>query len=575
MPTISIYHHDLEHLLGRSIALHELEAWLPLVKGEIKDHVPATGELRIELQDSNRPDLWCVEGIARQIRAALQQQPVTYSFFSQKPRIRRRIRVMPGLETVRPFVVACCARGYTITEDSLTQLIQAQEKLADLYGHKRWTVSIGLYRLAAIRFPVTYGLVKPDEVRFVPLGFTEKLTLGEILSIHPKGQEYGEILAGHTSLPLLWDQEGQVLSFPPIINSQDLGEVKPGDTELMVEVTGTDLRMVLLTLNIFAVNLADRGATIEPIDIVYPWTTEWGRTLRTPFTINQIQRISVHAIEAALGVPLGAEAIQQALAAYGYDVKASRHTLAVRLPPYRQDVMHQVDVAEDVAISRGYNSFTPLMPAQFTVGGLSSVERLSDHVRDLMIGAGFQEIFSNILMSREDLLSRMNLPDTPETAVLEIENVMSHNYSCLRSWIIPSLLRVESASSRSFYPHRLFEVGEVAIPDSTQENGSLTLTKLGALVAHPAANFSEVHTTLDMLLYYLLTPYILEPIPHPSFLEGRAGRIIWNTCQIGLIGELHPAVLEAWHVEKPVAVFELNLDTLCQRWAQEGLGVIP
>ena len=88
--------------------------------------------------------------------------------------------------------------------------------------------------------------------------------------VHPKGLEYGHILAGHDACPLLRDAKQQVLSFPPIINSREIGEVRPGDDELFVEVTGTDLPMVVLTLNIFAANLADRGATIEPIEVVYP-----------------------------------------------------------------------------------------------------------------------------------------------------------------------------------------------------------------------------------------------------------------------------------------------------------------
>ncbi len=564
MPTISIYHQDFERLLGRAATVEEIEARLPLVKGELKDHTPTSGELRIELQDSNRPDLWSVEGITRQIRSALEGCPAQYPFLRTKSRPKRRIMVAAGMENVRPFVAACTAVSYRVTEDGLTQLIQAQEKLADIYGHKRRSVSIGLYRLNPIQFPVTYGLVKPQEARFVPLGFSEKLTLQDILAIHPKGMEFGSILAGHDSLPLLWDKEGQVLSFPPIINSQEIGEVRPGDAELLIEVTGTDLRMVLLTLNIFAANLADRGASIEPIEVAYPYATEFGRTVRTPCEFTQVQRISVHAIESALGLPLGTEAIKQALTSYGYEVKASQRKLALRLPCYRNDFMHAVDVAEDVAISRGYESFTPLMPAQFTVGALSPIETISDHIRDHMVGLGYQEIISNILMSPEDLVDRMRLRIGDPGQFVEIDNVMSQNFSCLRSWMIPSLLRVETASPRTFYPHRLFELGEVAVPDLGQELGSRTLTKLGALIAHPTSSFSEVHTSLDQLMYHLVRTYTLEPTSHGSFLEGRVGKIICEGQTIGLIGELHPEVLEAWQINMPVALFELEVEPLSE-----------
>ena len=561
MPTISFFQKDFERLLGQSASLEQLESWLPLVKGELKDVTQATGEIRLELQDSNRPDLWSVEGIARQIRIKLQGSPGTYAFLHARTRPKRRIQVAEGLERVRPYVAACAATGYTVTEESLAQLIQVQEKLADLYGHKRKTVSVGLYRLSRIQFPVTYGLVKPAEARFTPLGLTEKLTLQEILTVHPKGIEYGSILADQPLLPLLWDADGRILSFPPIINSQDIGQVHAGDSALLIEVTGTDMRMVLLTLNIFATNLADRGAVIDPIDIRYPYDTGWGKSIRTPCDISDVQKVPLKAIESALGLPIDAELAQQTLRAYGYEVKTSRHALAVRLPHYRSDLMHPVDVAEDVAISRGYDSFVPVMPAQFTVGSLSSLEMMSDYIRDHMIGQGFQEIFSNILLSHEELVERMRLPAGEQ--VVEVDNVMSQSFSCLRSWILPSLLRVETASPRAFYPHRLFEIGEVAIPDSTQELGSRTAIRLGVVIAHPHANFSEVHTCLDVLMFYLVKDYALDPLSHASFLDGRAGTILSQGQSVGMIGELHPEVLENWGISVPVSAFELDVDWLC------------
>ena len=565
MPTISINQKDFEQLVGRpTIAAEPLDAWLPLVKAELKDQDSESGEVRLELHDSNRPDLWSCEGIARQIRIKLQGAASAYPFFKPTPRPKRRIQVMQGLERVRPYVAACTAVGYKMTGEGLAQLVQTQEKLADIFGRKRRTISIGLYRLPQIVFPVTYTLVKPEEVRFTPLGVEEKMSPREILAVHPKGLEYGPILAGHDRLPLLMDEEGQVLSLPPIINSREIGEVRVGDRELFVEVTGTDLPMVLLTLNILAVNLADRGATIEAVEVAYPYATELGKTVRTPFNFQKARSIPIKTIEDALGVPLGAERIRQALLAYGYEASASkdRGAISVKIPPYRNDLMHPLDVVEDVAISRGYGEFTPIMPSQFTVGSLSRLEEMSDRVRDMMVGMGFQEIISNIMASRQELIDRMHLAGSDRDQIVEVENVMTQAYSCLRQWITPSLLRVEAASTRAFYPHRLFEVGEVAVPDATEETGVRTLMVLGALIAHANANFSEAHSCLDLLLFYLDRPYTLEPISHRSFLDGRAGRIVSNGRAVGLIGEIHPEVLEHWQVSMPSVVFELEVDAL-------------
>lgn len=539
----------------------EIEQWMPLVKGEVKNVVNDTGEVRVELQDTNRPDLWCVEGIARQIRSVLTGSLKPYAFFSARGQAKRRIQVMQGMETVRPYVAACASIGYPMTQEGLAQCIQTQEKLADAFGRNRETVSIGLYRLASIAFPVTYGLVQPDEIRFTPLGFDEKMTPHEVLTLHPKGLEYGSILADSERLPLLWDTDGQVLSFPPIINSRELGEVHIGDRELLVEVTGTDLSMVILALNIFASNLADRGATIEPIDIVYPYETSMGKTVKTPYDMGNTQEVSFHAIEQALGMPLGQKAIQADLVSYGYQVKSTRQSITVKLPAFRNDLMHVMDVAEDVAITRGYDSFSPIMPQTFTVGTLSEQEQTSDRLRDLLVGFGFQEMFSNILASRQEFVERMQLTDTEHESLVEIDNVMSLTYACLRPSILPCLLRVEALSPRVFYPHLLFEVGEVARVDEEADVGSRTILSLAAISAHPGANFSEIHSYLDLLMYYMAWPYDLEPVSHPSFLDGRVGRIKCHGQMVGYIGEFHPEVLEAWQIDMPTSGFEFEITT--------------
>ena len=569
MPTISIFKGDLDSLLrgahpGSPVSIEQLEEWLMLVKGELKAHIPETGELRIELQDSNRPDLWSCEGIARQIRIKQQGRLTPYPFFQPKTSATQQVIVVPGMKQVRPFVAACTARGYRITQEGLAQLIQTQEKLADTFGRKRKTVSIGIYQLGKILFPVFYELVDPDEMKFTPLGMETVMTLSEILMIHPKGLEHGPILKGYDRVPFLHDAKGQALSFPPIINSREVGEVQAGDEEFFVEVTGTDLPMVMLTLNIVSANLADRGATIEPVVTQYPYKTAMGKSVIAPQDMNKPRPIMLKTIQQALGQSLGMKEVQEALEAYGYDVSVSKSTVKAQLPAYRQDLLHAMDVVEDVAISRGYHQFEAVMPAQFTVGGLSKIEQLSDRARELMVGLGFQEIISNILGSPEKYRDAMRLNGTPWGSIVEVDNAMALTFSSLRQWMLPSLLRLEAASSRAFYPHRLFEAGEIAIPDPSQELGCRTDTVLGAILAHATAHFSEIHSCLDVLLYHLDRPYTLEPLTHPSFLEGRAGQIVSDGLVLGLIGELHPEVLERWQIALPVVAFEVNLTTLVE-----------
>ncbi|TLY16958.1 MAG: hypothetical protein E6K67_08875 [Nitrospirae bacterium] len=266
---------------------------------------------------------------------------------------------------------------------------------------------------------------------------------------------------------------------------------------------------------------------------------------------------------AALGTELSMKEIRSSLTSYGHAVTSAGETLTVTPPAYRNDLMHPVDIIEDVAISRGYASFSPIMPSAFTVGSLTRIEQLSDKVRELMVGFGFQEIVSNILGSKEDLLQKMRLTSQEqESRVIEIDNVMSQSVEMLRQWILPSLLRVEATSSRSFYPHFLFEVGEVAILDVSAETGSRTELRLSALCAHAGASFSECHSFLELLCFYLNKAYRLQPNSHPSFLEGRVAQILVGDQPIGLIGELHPEVLERWQISMPCSMFELTLQPL-------------
>jgi len=557
MPTITVKKKDLETLVGKRLPPKMLSRYLEWVKGEAKEYSPATDELRIELNDTNRPDLWSCEGIARQIRAKLTGRPKVYQFLEDRKRRYPQVLVSKELKTVRPYVGACLAKGLTITEEMLVQLIQTQEKLADNFGRKRRLVSIGLYRLERIKFPVSYTAVQPTACSFVPLGMETPLTLQAILEQHPKGKDYGMILTGASQYPLLVDRDQKVLSFPPIINSREIGEVKAGDRDLFVEVTGTDLRMVILVINILAANLSDRGATIEPVEIRFPFETAFGKKVVMPYDLSSPVSISLTEVEAALGEKIAKAELKQLLVSYGYQLKTKGNRLEARPPLYRDDVMHPVDLVEDVAISRGYDRFRLVMPERATVGSLSAQELFSDQVREMLVGFGFQEIISNILCSRTELTDRMGLEDAE---LVEIENVMSQQYNALRNSILPSLLRVEAVSSKAFYPHRIFELGEVVkqAPGSNAESRDMRC--LGAILSHPSANFSELHSFLDLLFYYLGKEYRLEPVVHSSFIEGRVGRILVGEENYGIIGEVHPQILENWQIAMPCAAFEVELN---------------
>ncbi len=561
MPTIDIKKRDLDTLIGRKLSVTVLEKKLMLAKAELKEYLAETDELKVELSDSNRPDLWSAEGIARQIRIALSGKPEKYSFYKHGREVSREIRVAKEMKSVRPYIAACTASGIRMNDDVLAQMIQSQDKLSEIFGRKRATVSIGIYELDRIMFPVDYRLAGPSSVSFIPLGMAEKLTLAEILERHPKGIAYGDIVKPFSKYPVLTDSLGRALSFPPIINSREIGEVKPNSKNVLIEVTGTDLRMTVLTLNILATSFYDRGADIEPVLVTYPYETGLGKRITVPRDTSGAFTVPLAKFSAGLGEDVSSADVKKYLGSYGHIVTTGRGAVSVIAPPYRDDIMHPMDLVEDFAISRGYESFEPIMPRQSTVGAISRIELLSDVVRGHMVGSGFQEIMSNILCSREELDFALQTGEK----LIEVDNVMSLAYSVLRNRVIPSLLSVEAASSKAFYPHRTFEVGEVAVPDDKQNMGSRTDLNLAALISHPGANFSEMHSTLDILLYYLGQEYKLDPAEHPLFIQGRCGRVIVEGVELGFIGEVRPEVLERTQLAMPCAAFEINLDRIHRR----------
>jgi phenylalanyl-tRNA synthetase beta chain len=204
------------------------------------------------------------------------------------------------------------------------------------------------------------------------------------------------------------------------------------------------------------------------------------------------------------------------------------------------------------------------MPSQFTVGSLSGIERYADRVRELLTGLGFQETMDNILTSRHEVVERMS-DRTVESGLVEVDNPMVETFAVLRPHLLASLLRVEAASSKAVYPHRVFEVGEAATIDPASEVGCRTDMRAAVLIAHAEAAFSEAHAALENLCYALNVSYRLDPVQHQTFIDGRAGTIVVDGRPIGVIGEVSPSVLEAWGVGMPCAVFDLALNSVLSR----------
>ena len=586
MPKIEVNEKLFFNLLGKKYDYDTLERKLVCGKAEL-DEKPDMSQsedervIKIELNDTNRPDLWSTGGITRQLRLHEGAKRSDYSkFISRAGAIKdcgnRIITVEEGLKDVRPFMVSFVISGKAIDDPMLKDIIQTQEKLCWNFGRKRKSISMGVYRMSQIKWPCHYKAVDPDKTSFVPLACDAPMTCRQILTEHPKGKDFGWILEGLKKFPLLTDDKDEVLSMAPIINSATLGAVQVGDKDLMVELTGDNMENLILAANIVACDFHDAGYEILPVKVVHPYETGFGKEITVPFYFQKEAKATLAAINKKLGSDLTKEQVLDALSRMDNDVvakdiptnektakycKANKGDVEFTLqpPPYRNDFLHEVDVIEDVMIGMGLDFFKPERPNDFTVGKLSDVTLFSRKAKEIMVGLGYQEMIFNYLGSKRDYIDRMNIS---ADKVIEILNPMSENYQFVRPSIIASLLRAESAAANAIFPHKIFEIGKVAFLEESENTGTKTIQSLGFMTAANNANFNDLASEVASILYFLDHKYEVKEANDPRFIPGRQAAIIVKGKQVGIFGEIHPQVLENWQIAVPCVAGEIDLEDL-------------
>ncbi|MDD4326214.1 MAG: phenylalanine--tRNA ligase subunit beta [Candidatus Bathyarchaeota archaeon] len=564
MPTIDVNYAELQKLLKIDLAtdLDKLDEILANIKGEVKAFDQKVNSVNIEMKDTNRPDLWSIEGLARALRGYINQEKGIKTYSVNESTVK--VNVDANLYDIRPFIGCSIIKDIHLSDDVIKGIMHLQDKLDQTHGRSRQKSSIGIYNLDLIKPPIEYTAVKPSEVKFVPLCFDEKMGLNEILESHPKGIEYGHIVKKNSLYPLLSDSEGNILSFPPIINSNDLGKITEKSRNLLIEVTGTLYKTVLNTLNLVTLALIDRGGKPYSVTVNYPKNSNFKEgTVVTPNFDNKRFTLGVEETNRLLGLKLSAKEISSSLLTAGLGVEQiGNDCLTVLVPCYRVDIMHQVDIIEDVAIAYGYNNIEPLWRELPTTGEAKPDQHLINVARDLMVGLGYQETLNTTLTNSEILFTKMNMPPSP---LIELANPKVITMTCIRNWLLPSLMEFLSVNQSVEFPQKIFELGKVTLLDYTKETKTRDENWLASATAHPNANFSEIKSALDSFMVNFGVEWQITESSNPSFIEGRVGKVIVENTEIGFVGEINPVVLEAWKLENPTAAFEINLQTLINK----------
>ncbi|MBI4173931.1 MAG: phenylalanine--tRNA ligase subunit beta [Candidatus Aenigmarchaeota archaeon] len=539
MALIGVDRSYLSRLVGRQLTDADIEQAIPMLGCPYEGKEGS--KLFFEIFP-NRPDLLSAEGFARALRSffGLGNAQVLHA-----GKGKLTVTVDRSVAGIRPHIACAVTRGARLEADQISSLIQLQEKIDETMGRKRKKIAIGLHDLDKVEAPFTYTAVGPHQIKFVPLDLEESMTPARILAEHPKGVKYGHILEGAAIYPVILDRNRQVLSLPPIINGE-LTKVTEKTKNLFIDITGPQERPLHEALNIICMALAEAGCSIETVKIN-------GRV--SPDLAARSMLVDIKYANRLLGTSLSAKEFASLAQRMGLAYRNG----TVAIPPYRNDIMHGMDVVEDIAIAYGYQNFVPILPAVPTAGGTLLDGRFVRLCSRLLEGSGFQQVVTMSLVNEEEAYAKMGR--VPEKDACRMRNSVSSECTMFRTSLLPGVLKTFSQNKHNAYPQKIFEAGEVMVLDNQAETGATGSVKLAAGWSDGNAGYEKLAPIIDSLLANVGRGYKLVPAEHAGMINGRAARIVAGT-EVGVIGEVHPAVLEKWNLEKPAAVFEINLSAL-------------
>jgi len=486
----------------------------------------------------DRPDLFSPEGVARAMRGYLGIEIGLPSYRVTPSGIS--FTVDPALANIRPVLGSAVIRGVEFDDESIQSIMSLQESLHWAVGRGRGKVAIGIHDLDTVKAPFRY-IASPRNRKFIPLDYTEEMTMDEILEKHPKGRDYAKIVKDFPLFPLIVDKDDNVLSFPPIINGE-LTRVTIDTKNILLDTTGTDKRAVGVAVNIICTAMAEAGATIESVGI---------GGVQTPTLAPAERIVSVQECTRLLGIELNATTMASLLQKMRFGaVPVGAEKVKVQVPCYRADIMHDWDLFEDVAIAYGYDRIQALPPATFTVGKPHLVQVNAALAREAFCGLGYLEVMPFTLTNEDVLYKKMQREE--ESGVLRVMHPISIENTVVRTGLLPLLLEFLALNRHRELPQRLFTVGDVV-------NSCLTYQQAAGVSTHPEADFSEAYASADAVLHELSIEYAVKESADPAFIDGRRGDIIVAGKKIGVFGEIHPSVLNAFELEHPVAAFEFDL----------------
>ncbi|MCF7910063.1 phenylalanine--tRNA ligase subunit beta [Candidatus Pacearchaeota archaeon] len=510
----------------------------------------------------NRPDLLSYQGFKRSFLSFLGKKTGLKNYTLRKPEKNYEVKIDSSVSSVRPYTVCAIVRGLKLDDNKIKEIIDLQEKLHNTLGRRRKKAAIGIYPLEEIELPITFKALEPEKIRFVPLNspLNREMSGLEILQRHPTGKDYAHLLAGKTKFPIFIDAKDQVLSMPPIINSQITGKISTKTRDIFIECSGSNFEILKKCLNIIITSLAEIGGKVYQMELKY--SGKFGKEI-TPNLTPEKRKLSTTNAEKLLGIKLKEKEIKNYLEKMGHNYNPK--TKEVEIPSWRTDILHEVDLIEEIAIAHGYDNFQPEIPEIATIGKEDKKETIKRKISDILTGLGFLEVSNYHLTSKNEQFVKMGIPKSSiekKEQFIEVEESKT-NYNILRKNLSHYLLKNISENIDAEYPQKIFETGKVfelknQIEIKEKEKLAFSVTP---------GNFTEIKQILQYLGEMLGLKFdVKEKEKNPDYLiDGRAGKILFEDKEIGTIGEVHPRILKNWKIKMPVSLIEIYLEEILEK----------
>jgi len=517
----------------------------------------------------NRPDLLSLENFARTLNQFNGKGRVA-EFKVLKPEKNFEVVIDKSVKAVRPFTACAIAKGLRLDDERIKSLVEVQEKLHGSIGRRRRKVAIGIYPLDMIALPIRFVGRRNDEVKFLPLLDSEhqigqvlgkEMTPRQILSKHPTGKEYAHLLDGAEVYPIFIDAKDEVLSMPPIINSEKTGRVTEKTRDVFIECSGHNLVYLRKALNILLASVSEMGGKIYSINV----KDKIGGDYVTPNMESEDLEFKVEDLEKTLGIELTFKDIKKYLSRMGLGVRdLGSGKMMAEVPCYRADILHWIDLTEEIAIAHGFDNFEPVIPDISTIAEEDEEDKVKRVVGNVLAGLGLLECSSYHLTTKKNVKKmHYDFKDFVEVEASKTER------DVLRYDLMTNLLQIFSENSDAAYPQRIFELGRTfqkseVTGDRSQATGVgvKETEKLAIAMVDEKMGWTEMKQILDYLFKMLGKAYVVEDVEDSNYIVGRCGKVVVDGFEVGRCGEVAPRVLKNWKIKFPVVGFEIELGRL-------------